>query len=863
MPAPTSPKTAKSPSALDLFTDREQPQALFEQARAGLAADKHHILMFYGVGGQGKSLLCEKLRANLQAEQPRKAAWGWLNLEQADCREPAHGLLQLRKSFGGGVKFPAFDHAIATYWEKAYPAEDIEAALQGIIGQHEDSLSAVAENAPGWLGEAVEGGVIGLGLKAIKHLWKRRAKQQAEQAYPALCGLDQRKPWDILGDLPMYLGWDLRAHLTAKKATQAIVFIDAYEALWADKPVKAGAGSGETDAWLRRLVAESPGVLFVMAGRDKLTWDERFPRDDWGAVLGNQHLLGGLSDADADSFLCKIPVREEAIRRAIVEGAKGEALTPTPLPRGEGLNLPSPRGGGAGGEGSLPFYLDLEAKTYQKILAQGQTPQPQDFGGTYAEIIDRFLRHADKAEREILKRLSAAQAFDPELFGALAEHYRIQTLPGTYQELTGYSFVGQGSDGRCRLHGLMREHLYAELGEPERRELEQFLFDWHDARCQPASPKEVSAEHETALREAVYHRDLQDAGEALDWFWARWRVFYDAARYAAIEPLCRWALRLADERFGVGHAETAIALNNLAQLLKATNRLAEAEPLMRRALAIDEKSFGPEHPKVAIRLNNLAALLKATNRLAEAEPLMRRALAIDEKSYGPEHPEVATDLNNLAQLLQDTNRLAEAEPLMRRVVEIFEKSYGPEHPNVARALNNLAQLLQATNRLAEAGPLMRRALDIAEASYGPEHPNVAISINNLAQLLKATNRLAEAEPLMRRALDIDEASFGPAHPNVATDLNNLARLLQDTNRLAEAEPLMRRALVIVLKFTCATSHEHPGLQTIFGNYWQVLEELPLDEAAIAQRIQGLAAEAGFDDDGWQRLLARLASPDSP
>ena len=133
---------------------------------------------------------------------------------------------------------------------------------------------------------------------------------------------------------------------------------------------------------------------------------------------------------------------------------------------------------------------------------------------------------------------------------------------------------------------------------------------------------------------------------------------------------------------------------------------------MRRALAIDEKSFGPDHPNVAIGLNNLAELLQATNRLAEAEPLMRRALAIDEKSFGPDHPDVAIRLNNLAQLLQATNRLAEAEPLMRRALAIDEKSFGPEHPNVARDLNNLAQLLQATNRLAEAEPLMRRALMI-------------------------------------------------------------------------------------------------------------------------------------------------------
>ena len=51
---------------------------------------------------------------------------------------------------------------------------------------------------------------------------------------------------------------------------------------------------------------------------------------------------------------------------------------------------------------------------------------------------------------------------------------------------------------------------------------------------------------------------------------------------------------------------------------------------MRRTVTIAEQSFGTEHPNVAIGLNNLAQLLNATNRLAEAEPLMRRALAIDE-----------------------------------------------------------------------------------------------------------------------------------------------------------------------------------------------------------------------------------------
>ena len=152
---------------------------------------------------------------------------------------------------------------------------------------------------------------------------------------------------------------------------------------------------------------------------------------------------------------------------------------------------------------------------------------------------------------------------------------------------------------------------------------------------------------------------------------------------------------------GNDHPNVAAALNNLAQLLQDTNRLAEAEPLMRRALAIDEKSYAPDHPDVAIDLNNLGQLLKATNRLAEAEPLMRRALAIDEKSYVPDHPDVAIRLNNLAGLLYATNRLDEAEPLLRHVVEIFLKftrAAGHRHPNLQTMIDNYTGLLEAMGR---------------------------------------------------------------------------------------------------------------------------------------------------------------------
>ena len=320
-------------------------------------------------------------------------------------------------------------------------------------------------------------------------------------------------------------------------------------------------------------------------------------------------------------------------------------------------------------------------------------------------------------------------------------------------------------------------------------------------------------------------------------------LFNTKALHAQAEPLLRRALAIYDASLGRDHLYVATCLNNLANLLQATNRLPEAEPLYRRALAIGDADLGKDHPSVATRLNNLAQLLKATNRLDEAEPLMRRALAITEASLGKDHPDLAIRLNNLARLLHDTKRFAEAERLIRRALAIDEASFGKDHPNVAICLNTLAQLLQDTDRLGEAEPLMRRALAITEASLGKDHPKVAICLNNLAGLLRATNRLDEVEPLLRRALGIDEASFGEDHPDVARDLNNLAQSLQATDRLAEAEPLMRRALVIFLAFERVTAHQHPHRDTVLGNYADLLRAMGKSEAEIRAAIATLTGTA--------------------
>ena len=435
-------------------------------------------------------------------------------------------------------------------------------------------------------------------------------------------------------------------------------------------------------------------------------------------------------------------------------------------------------------------------------------------------------------------------------------------------ELVEAQLLQRVGDNRYQLHPLVRQFLALQaqamelLQEQWRRMLAQAVAALCREKFEQTMPLALQAAVEPYVAhiewvaehysDALTDDDLDLPCVALG------RLRENQANYPAAEHWYRHCLELCDQRFGPDHPATSAALNNLAELLRATNRLAEAEPLMRRALQIDEASYGLDHPEVATALSNLALLLQDTNRLTEAEALMRRVIGIFEASHGKEHPNVATALSNLAVLLHRTNRLAEAEPLMRRALQIDEASYGLDHPSVAIRLNNLALLLKDANRLTEAEALMRRVIGIFVASHGKEHPNVAATLSNLAVLLNATNRPAEAEPMYRRALQIDEASYGQDHPSVARDLNNLAALLHETNLRSEAEPLMRRALQID-----ETSYglDHPSVARDLNNLAQLLNatnRLAEAEPLMHRALQIDEAGYGLDHPSVAIRLNNLA-----
>ncbi len=430
---------------------------------------------------------------------------------------------------------------------------------------------------------------------------------------------------------------------------------------------------------------------------------------DWPKTVHKQ-ALDTISLDEARSFLLE---RTDGERTA---ASDDEAQAGQLAEKLDGLPLALEQAGAYIAHTRLSFsaYLKVWEEEKERVMDwhdEAAMGYPASVATTWKASFDRL--HATAGT---LLRLMAFLAPEPipeamfeakkELVGKVARDFQEETgqeddadaIEEALAELEGFSLLARGGSGTCTVHRVVQEVVQGRI-PPERRK------GWI----------------ETALKIVNGHAPF-DADDVRTW-----------PVWNALRPHATRVVSLADETGAAGPVGSL--MSQLALYLNTRGLHGEAEPLMRQALAIDEASFGNEHPNVARDLNNLAQLLQATNHLSEAEPLMSRALAIDEASFGSEHPSVAISLNNLAQLLKATNRLSEAEPLLRRALAIDEASFGNEHPDVAIDLNNLAQLLQATNRLSEAEPLMRQAVAIFERSLGADHPSTRGVQGNLALLL--------------------------------------------------------------------------------------------------------------------------------
>lgn len=803
------------PSAVQLkgyrpFTNRDELLASVRQALQELAPDRHSILVFYGLGGIGKTSLCKRL-SEVLTDQHSDVCWARHDFTTPALRDADDALFHMKQGLAKRYqyRFPCFDIAYGEYWAKTRGQTSLTKSELPFLDEG-DLLAEILNTV-----EQVPG--IGLVTKIPKVLHKMSIglrKWWTEFGEDALQGLSELDAATIEERLPGLWALDLKRQV-AEDGRRLVLILDTYEALREHQRDENQRHA--VDTWVREWVTHLPGVLWIISGRERLYWED--VDSEWGAIL-SQHPVGDLGDDDARRFLAACRITDRAVQDSIVVAAKG-----------------------------VPYDLDLAVDLHQHISRKGgRAPVPADFGGTPYQIFSRFCKYLDDNEVGALELLAVPRTWDRKLAEQLLQRFGSGFPPQQFTRLRRFSFVKELGGETFTLHARMREALQAHARFTNVPEVHDFLHAYHAELLKGVDDRNLKAVHRRALEEAFHHGTQSGFSDTFAaWFNEACQPFLRDKEWRLLIPLYERALLLVEEKEDTDRAKTtsgeavpfivadslslfapddsvslfraqsesvAHRLYDLAAAYQGQGRYTVAEPLARRALRIFESTVGPDHPHVALTCDALAVLYRHQGRYAEAEALLLRALAIREKAWGREHLDVARTLNNLAVMYAYQGRYADAERLHLEVLAIREKQLPADHPEVLLTLNNLAGTYVFRDDLTSAEPLYLRILAVQERDLDSDHPNLAQTLHNLSVLYRLQGRFGEAEDLGNRALQLREGAFGAEHVDVGQSLDALATIYRDTGRCAEAEPIYRRALAI---FDGEFGPDHPATMLTISN----------------------------------------------
>jgi hypothetical protein len=379
---------------------------------------RRNVLAFYGVGGIGKTQLSRVLEDEylIDADEDLTNLSFRIEFEADVAVNVEEVLFGLRAALGAHrASWPAFDLAFAVYWERAHPGVPLQTALNrsslaGRVAQNfslGDQVQSAVEDlldSPGGVLGIFHAGAKVVGRSVLDRVRERRVLRECPYFEPVIGETDPARMRSYLAAL---LAWDL-AQLQEKQARSGrrltvTVFFDGWEKVQPEEPAR-----GSLEDVLSRLAWLMPNALFVVTGRNRLRWAEGDSRgvmtfagptlwpylqDDPGPVEPRQHLVGGLSDTDAERFLAErtrdadgAAVAPE-IRREIIESAHG-----------------------------LPLYLEVAAFRFNQLRYQGHDPAAEDFQKLgLEELVQCMMSDLRPQERALLRTASLVSRFDQEL----------------------------------------------------------------------------------------------------------------------------------------------------------------------------------------------------------------------------------------------------------------------------------------------------------------------------------------------------------------------------------------------------------------------------------------------------------------
>ncbi|MEO0742526.1 MAG: tetratricopeptide repeat protein [Bacteroidota bacterium] len=756
MPQTTVSLTDPEPAARQ-FTDRDEFKAVFDTALDSVTPDRHSVLMFYGVGGIGKSGLIRELRRRLSEERPADrppAVHARVDFTDPENRLPTTALVRARSDLHRqGVPFLSFDIAFAHYWSLAYPHLPLSKSELRFLEEGEmlADLVDAARDIPGLGLISKIPRALDKTRKAFQTYWHKRGQEELRRI-AALDDADKVLDW-------LYVFWaaDVKAWLAEEPGRRAVLFLDTLEALGASDG--GGIRGAAPDDWVREWAGHLHGVLVTIAGRQKLRWLDRDA--SWGAMI-EQHLVGSLAQEDAEDFLRTAGVVEPDVRATIIAQSEG-----------------------------VPLYLDLAVDTYEAIRrAEDRTPRPDEFDANLDQLLRRFLHYLTDEQEAALYKLSVCSTFDLARYRDLMQTFGTG-YPATadgLKRLRAFSFVEEPEPGRYALHDLVRKALEHADDPDERRRVQEHLLAQATAILNAIDVRAVSEEEERALREAFeLQSSLLVPTELLQWYREAERPFRVAGRWALLQILGEVVLAFSVRSFGRDGLLAAESANNLGVVFQELGKYGEAMNMHTYAHRIAKLKLGSDNLITVTYEGGIGIVLQKRGDYERAANIFKRQLAVRRWKLGDMNEKTLRSLSNYASTFLSMGRLRKAVSHFRIVKKGYDIVMGLENVESLYVSTNLAYALVKLGNTKEAEVIFRKVLSIREQENGLSHKQTLRSIHNLAYCLEESSALKDAEELYRRALSGKMNELGPNHPETLDTTFGIGRVLMGQGRISEAD----------------------------------------------------------------------------
>ena len=827
--------------AVRKFTDRDEPRKAFwrmynevqEELKGGIEGCNLHVLTYYGFGGIGKTRLAQQLCVEMD-ERLSDPVYVYYDFKKN--QESLHALIEIQNSLvkKADFTFPLFEYGLYFYTLKTTGKAD-SPEVKKLLDKSPvlKLLFSVVGIIPiaGTIEKLVS--VTDDGVATIRnYINKNRAKAYA---------LDRMDAEELYTYLPQLFILDMQRNL--KGRTQPVVILlDTYEALVNElsqlgDPLK-------NDEWLRcedshnlGVILGTPGVLWVITGREKLKWP------DWDESL-EQHLLGSLSATDAMQFLDACGISDKKLQEGLWRLTDG-----------------------------IPVYLDLCVNCYEKLLENEEEPELSRFGNNKRELVTRFVTYASDSQKDNIFMLACLHNWTDDLVKELAREILPNFSPTTYAKTLELSFVNTSDEGYYHIHQVVedvlvetcpemirtsagkalldkflpvlqskeyavqdfanalfyavrgtilcypkRKDLYVFFKEKIRNRMVDFINAGHFRQAKPA----------VELLEAIVGTDKPDSlyAETLD---LRSFLAHSLGNYIDAHKLGQELLEWRTKHLGENHFKTITAMRDLALSLDGLGQYQDALELKKIVLEKRRTILGEDHLETISAMNNLALTLDDLGQYQEALELKKGVLEKRRTVLGENHPKTIRAMNNLGITLTELGQHQEALELKKIVLEKHRAILGEDHPETISAMNNLALTLDDLGQHQEALELKKIVLEKRRTIFGEDHPQTINAMNNLATSLGNLGQHREAHELRKVVLEKRCAILGEDHPETINAMNNLSITL---SALGQHQEVLELKKVVLEKRRMILGEDHPKTINAMNNLGSTLSALGQHREAL-------------------------------